>query len=525
MYKQLVFILFITGSLYLTAQGQGIAENYRFYTLIDSCSAAPIITPIRFRTKAETISIQLTLKKEGSQIQTDECAACVDLFSIDKDGNWTEHPLPQASNGTISDTYSLDGDPRNEYRLYLPAYHNIQQLRIGIPDTDTITVFPEAKEKPILLLGSSILEHRIGQRPKFRLANQLNRHIDRPVIVRPLIESRASFDSLTHQLVAPPKLIIVDVSQYLHRFSVDSISAILTNTVAAIRHRYVKAQILFVEAPNESQLYAAVNDAIRGLVTEFKKNDDDTYYLLSYPTHDSPLAPVDNYIKAIQEILKEKPGKISTTIPHRQYREYPFYDWQTRHNEILNYASKSETQVALLGNSILHYWGGKPSAPITRSQSSYDSLFIPLKVINMGFGWDRIENVLWRVYHDELDGFDAEKLLLLIGTNNLDVNTDKEIVQGIDFLLAAIQERQPNAEIFICAMLPRAGYESRITEINQLIQTLTTENQRNVIFINPGNQLLDKQTNTINKNLFLDGVHPNHTGYQLLKNEIYRMID
>eukprot|EP01034_Spumella_vulgaris_P014863 gene14863-18989_t len=48
----------------------------------------------------------------------------------------------------------------------------------------------------------------------------------------------------------------------------------------------------------------------------------------------------------------------------------------------------------------------------------------------MGYGWDRIENVLWRIYHGELDGFMAKQIFVNIGTNNLQMNSDEEILAG-----------------------------------------------------------------------------------------------
>jgi len=43
--------------------------------------------------------------------------------------------------------------------------------------------------------------------------------------------------------------------------------------------------------------------------------------------------------------------------------------------------------------------------------------------------------VLWRVYHDELDGFDAEQIVLIIGTINLHLNAktlDPESIMKIE---------------------------------------------------------------------------------------------
>ncbi len=60
-----------------------------------------------------------------------------------------------------------------------------------------------------------------------------------------------------------------------------------------------------------------------------------------------------------------------------------------------------------------------------------------------GFGGDRIENVFWRMQNGELDGFVAKQVMVMVGTNNLQSNPDKEIVQGIENLINAIKVRQP----------------------------------------------------------------------------------
>ena len=50
-------------------------------------------------------------------------------------------------------------------------------------------------------------------------------------------------------------------------------------------------------------------------------------------------------------------------------------------------------------------------------------VFAPATVANMGCGFDRIENMLWRVYHDELDGFTADNIYMMVGTNNIGISS------------------------------------------------------------------------------------------------------
>ncbi|PPJ40487.1 acetylhydrolase, partial [Pseudoxanthomonas sp. KAs_5_3] len=84
---------------------------------------------------------------------------------------------------------------------------------------------------------------------------------------------------------------------------------------------------------------------------------------------------------------------------------------------------------------------GLPAAPLARGADSWKEVLDPLGTRNLGFGYDRVENVLWRVYHDELDGYQASKIYIMIGTNNLGINTDEEIVAGLKLLVTAIRQR------------------------------------------------------------------------------------
>ena len=46
---------------------------------------------------------------------------------------------------------------------------------------------------------------------------------------------------------------------------------------------------------------------------------------------------------------------------------------------------------------------------------SWYKYFEKKNAINLGFGWDRIENVLWRVYNGELDNIAPSQIVIMIG--------------------------------------------------------------------------------------------------------------
>src|SRR5690606_3470407 len=96
---------------------------------------------------------------------------------------------------------------------------------------------------------------------------------------------------------------------------------------------------------------------------------------------------------------------------------------------------------------------------------------------------DRIEHVMWRIFHQELDGLAPEVLVLLIGTNNLLVNTTEEIVYGIKELVEIIQKKLPNTKLLLLGILPRNPdgkgheYNIEIDEINEKLESFCADNQ------------------------------------------------
>lgn len=212
-------------------------------------------------------------------------------------------------------------------------------------------------------------------------------------------------------------------------------------------------------------------------------------------------------------VIVDPIGDISTTIPVTQNREANVYNWQERHQKILSLNKERLPKIVFIGNSILHYWGGEPTAPFIRGNDSWNEYFKPKDVRNMGFGWDRIENALWRVHNGELDGYTASHVVVLIGTNNLSINTDDEIVLGLKFLLESIKRHQPKAKIIVMGLLPRRNHESRISILNKRVSTVA--DTLNLTYADSDNLLLAAD-GKINERLFSDGVHPNAEGYGLL---------
>jgi lysophospholipase L1-like esterase len=219
----------------------------------------------------------------------------------------------------------------------------------------------------------------------------------------------------------------------------------------------------------------------------------------------------DAYEKEIRIILHEPKGNISTTIPISQRRDAKYYDWEIRHDEILAFNRDHSPGLVFIGNSITHYWGGLPASTRSGGTDSWKKYFDPLNPENLGYGWDRIENVLWRMYHGELDHIHPKQIVMMIGTNNLQYNTDREIIEGLKFLMKAVREKQPDAAILLLGLLPRRDMEKRVASLNAQIAALKWDAK--VRYADAGSLFL-KNDHKINESLFSDGLHPNAEGYE-----------
>ena len=137
------------------------------------------------------------------------------------------------------------------------------------------------------------------------------------------------------------------------------------------------------------------------------------------------------------------------------------YDWYARHAEVLRVKDSIDPDVVLIGDSITHFWGGEPKANHVNGPHSWESAFGKYRTLNLGFGWDRIQNVLWRLDHGELDGLHPRVIVIHIGTNNTSEtaharqNTPAEIAEGVGAILRRIRAKAPHARIILMAVFPR----------------------------------------------------------------------
>jgi lysophospholipase L1-like esterase/alpha-beta hydrolase superfamily lysophospholipase len=253
--------------------------------------------------------------------------------------------------------------------------------------------------------------------------------------------------------------------------------------------------------------------------------------------HPSP-AGAKLWARAMEPLLSELMGdksldtdKVSNTaiIPVSKL-ENDSYNWWDRHAEVLRVKDSINPEVVLIGNSITHFWGGLPQLKYADGKlrapngpNSWASVFAPYRVLNLGFGWDRTQNVLWRLDHGEMDGLHPRVVIIDIGTNNTTQtdnarnNTAAEIAEGIREVCLRVRSKVPRAKIIVMGIFPRdkdplSPRRALIKEINRLLEIFTKENNLTMVDIGPNMLAAD---GTFLPGMMLDYVHPTDKGYQV----------
>lgn len=194
------------------------------------------------------------------------------------------------------------------------------------------------------------------------------------------------------------------------------------------------------------------------------------------------------------------------------------YDWWKRHEDKLEYGKNHRSKVVFLGDSITHFWTGE-SGP-DYGDGLWAELSGKLPIWNLGYGFDRTQNVLWRIENGELDGQNPELLVVNIGTNQFSIterydgDTPENAAAGIRCVLRALHEKFPAALILTMALFPRGGKFSEISETNRLLYA-TVGTMPSVKLIDLTHKLGDTEGNPVSHFYQPDFCHINRAGYEI----------
>jgi beta-glucosidase len=200
--------------------------------------------------------------------------------------------------------------------------------------------------------------------------------------------------------------------------------------------------------------------------------------------------------------------------------------WLPRHEAKLAEARKllaegHAPEVVFIGDSITQGWETEGREVWQRHYAGYHA-------IDLGFGGDRTENVLWRLQHGELDGLAPKVTVLMIGTNNTGHRAEnpETTAAGIRRLVDEIRRRLPPSTVRLLAGFPRgAPRDDFLRGINERVNKLIAgiADGRSVHFLNI-NAALAGADGTLSKDVMPDLLHPNATGYAIWQREMQPLL-
>lgn len=507
---------------------------------------------IRFRSNSSRITVRYTVNGRLNMHHMPSTGfSGVDLYSKDCNGTWLWSSANYSFNDTIVYQYNnLESKERyhnlgREYRLYLPLYNSVKWMEIGVAEGTIFTPLPLRLEKPVVVYGTSIAQGGCASRPGMAWTAILGRNLDRPLInlgfsgngrLEPeLISLISEIDARLYVLDCMPNM--VELGDDMKKL----ITSRILQSVRQLRKDHPLVPVLLTDHagytngstnPSRKKMYVEANQIQHEAFALLKSEGINNIYLLENQdinlsqdamvdgTHPSDMG-MQQYALAyeiiIRDILQEPVGVSVTTHPCTQLREPGNYDWEVRHQKLLKMNSESAPRTLFIGNSITHFWSGNPAHTQHQGDESWKRVLEPLGTRNFGFGWDLIENVLWRVYHDELSGYQAERVIICIGTNNLSRDSDEQILEGMELLIKAIKTRQSKADILLLGLYPRVKMEERIAALN--IKYALLAGKMNIRYKDAGSGLLTAEGKT-NESLFSDGLHPNAEGYNRIAEKI-----
>ncbi len=220
------------------------------------------------------------------------------------------------------------------------------------------------------------------------------------------------------------------------------------------------------------------------------------------------------WAKAMEPTLVKLLGEENiATIPVDKLREGW---WRDRH--AANVAKMSENksgagiELLLVGDSITHGWDSH--------QTILDKYFGKYRPINLGFGGDQTQHVLWRLDNLPLDKISPKVAMVMIGTNNFFMweNTPWMIADGIKAIVDKLQKQYPDIKVVVLEVFPRGEKPDdwgryRVSQTNLALRDLLKD-QKNVELIDIGDSFKNKN-DILLKNLMPDFLHPNDKGYEI----------
>jgi lysophospholipase L1-like esterase len=190
--------------------------------------------------------------------------------------------------------------------------------------------------------------------------------------------------------------------------------------------------------------------------------------------------------------------------------------WTQRHEAVLERVKQGNVDLLMIGDSITHGWES-----VSEIWAKY---YAPRNAVNLGYGGDQTQHVLWRLDNGEIDGISPKLAVIMIGTNNSNGEdyTAEQIADGIVAIIEKLQVKLPKMKVLVLGIFPRAEKPCPQREKNakaselaaKYIAAETAKGNKGLFYLDIGSKFLAAD-GTLPKEIMPDFLHPNAKGYQI----------
>ena len=215
----------------------------------------------------------------------------------------------------------------------------------------------------------------------------------------------------------------------------------------------------------------------------------------------------------------------SAVTPVVQTEEWAADWWGLRHNAVNERLKRGNVDLLFIGNSIVHGWENE-------GKEYWDRFYEPRNAVNMGFGGDKTQHVLWRITHSSFDSISPKLAIILIGTNNSggEDNTAEEIADGIIKICKTLRNKLPETKILLLAIFPRDSVPTAQRQKNETASKLASRiaDSRTIYYLDINDAFLASD-GSLSADIMPDFLHPNETGYRIwaeaIESKVKKLMD
>jgi lysophospholipase L1-like esterase len=195
--------------------------------------------------------------------------------------------------------------------------------------------------------------------------------------------------------------------------------------------------------------------------------------------------------------------------------------WKARHESALKeIASQKEWDFVFIGDSITHEWE-------TNGGPAWRDLMINYATLNLGFGGDSTQHVLWRLNNGEFPrGMKPKQVVIMIGANNCAWNDKPEsTAAAIGKIIKFIHLRAPDAKIILASLLPRGDVDRaqlKTEGVNKIISAWG--GYSNITYLDLAKDFVNED-GSLKKELYRDDLlHLSREGYRAWHDKLFENV-